>query len=98
MITVVGRLDNTACYTEQHRTRDDRRNDCAVAYTEQGYPVAGLEQNVTFERAWILLTVPQIFTDYMGRTVRVKGTIRSEGVLLPVRVEVQDYDSWTFIM
>jgi hypothetical protein len=46
----------------------------------------------------VLVTVPQLFADYMAETVRVRGKVRSDGVVMPDRVEVRDGDGWTFIL
>ena len=97
-ITVLGRLINTLCYSADDPTEYDTSPECARGNTEKGYPVAVLEADRSPKEAWILVTVPQIFVDYMGQTVRVTGEIRSSGVLVPTRVELQTEDGWMFIM
>ena len=97
-ITVMGRLINTLCYSAENPADHDTSLECAANNTAQGLPVAVLETDRSIKEAWILVTVPQIFTDYMHQNVRVQGEIRSAGVLVPVRVEVETGDGWMFIM
>lgn len=95
-IILIGHLVSTACYADA--ISEDQRNTCAIEKTRQGFPVAVIEHGAPAQKAWILLMVPQIFMDYMGRTVRVQGVVRGDGVLAPLRVELEEADGWTFIM
>ena len=97
-ITISGRLINTWCYSADDPVQYDTSLECAQQTTSQGLPVAVQEPDRPIKEAWILVTVPQIFMDYMHQTVRVQGEVRSTGVLVPNRVEIETDDGWMFIM
>jgi hypothetical protein len=72
---------------------------CAIYCARQGFPVGlatGPEPDST---VWMLLSTPQLLSDYMAQTVRIRGVVRSEGILTPVRVEAKKPDGgWTFVI
>ncbi|MGF1671696.1 MAG: hypothetical protein ACFCU6_14725, partial [Balneolaceae bacterium] len=76
------------------------REDCAEYCALQGYPVGVLIQEEGEEDyVWSIMTASQIFADYMTQIARVRGTVRSDGVLDPLDVELKDGpDSWITIM
>ncbi len=98
IITIKGQLISTICFGDENPEKHDVSLECAVENTQKGIPVAVLEAGKPAADAWILLTVPQIFSDYMGQTVRVTGDVRSQGVLNPTRVEWKKDEDWVFIM
>ena len=98
IITVTGRLISTICFSDENPDKHNDSLECATENTRQGIPVAVLEAGKSPQDAWILLTVPQIFEGYMGQAVRVTGSITSQGVLNPTRVEWRKEDGWVFIM
>ena len=50
-------------------------------------------------RVWILGGYPsQLYADYMAGTVRVEGEVRSQGVILPSKVEYKNGNTWTRIL
>ena len=107
-LTVSGILIDTHCYAlDKSNTGHDHnlpqsgfREDCAEYCALQGYPVGVLiEQEGEEDYVWAIMTASQIFADYMTQTVRVEGTVRSDGVLDPLGVELKDgEDSWITIM
>ena len=98
IITLTGRLISPICFGDENPENHDDSLECAVKNTNTGAPVAVLEEGKSPHDAWILLTVPQIFEDYLGQTVRVTGGVTSQGVLTPTRVEWKKGDGWAFIM
>ncbi len=95
---IEGILLNTGCYDESGQPSAHATPSCAMEMTLKGFPVAVLPPDQPLQQAWILLTVPQILTDYMGQPVRVRGIVRGPGVLMPLRVEVEMNGAWQFIM
>jgi len=71
---------------------------CGKACALQGFPVAVLEGGDLEGMVWILSFPSQVFADYMAQTVRVYGEFRSEGIVIPNRVEMQTSDGWLRIM
>ncbi len=71
---------------------------CARACANAGFPVAVLVGGRPEADVWVLVTAPAIFADYMAAPVRVRGIVRSQGVLIPHRVEYRDGDKWLTIM
>ncbi len=71
---------------------------CAEACANMGFPAAVLVDGKPNGDVWVLVTVPAVLADYMAEHVRVAGMVRSEGVLIPTRVEYQDGDNWLTIM
>ena len=98
IVTITGRLISPICFGDEDPKNHDDSLECAVTNTRAGAPVAVLEEGHSPHAAWILLTVPQIFQDYMGQTIRVTGGVTSKGVLTPTRVEWKKEDGWVFIM
>lgn len=60
---------------------------CARACAMQGFPVAVLENGDPEGNVWVLMTVPAMLADYMSQQVRISGTVRSAGLLIPDRIE-----------
>ena len=98
IVILTGRLISPLCFGDDNPENHDYSLECATKNTKIGAPVAVLEEGNSPLDAWILLTVPQIFEDYLGQTVRVTGGVTSQGVLTPTRVEWKKGDSWVFIM
>lgn len=107
-ISVVGILIDTSCYSSNHANMGMDHPDpiptsqsgpaCARYCALQGMPV-GLLTDGKDSPAWMLLSNPQVLSDYMGNTVRVRGVVRSQGVLTPERVEMKTADGgWTFVL
>ncbi|GIV59486.1 hypothetical protein GQ464_006100 [Rhodocaloribacter litoris] len=71
---------------------------CARFCARMGFPVAVLTGGDPGGKVWILLTNGQVLADYMSRTVRARGRVRSDGVLVPERIELRTGDGWTFIL
>ncbi len=99
---ISGTLVDTHCYADDHENvgpDHDRPEghvpDCAALCARQGLPVGVLMDD---ETVWVLVTAPAVLADYMAGTVRVTGEVRSQGVLIPHRVEVQRGDEWTFVL
>ncbi|MBN4056339.1 hypothetical protein JYT20_01325 [Rhodothermus sp. AH-315-K08] len=73
---------------------------CAKYCLRQGFP-AGLivRDDSGTETVWMLLAIPPVLGDYVATAVRVHGTVRSPGVLVPDRIEQEREDgSWSFIL
>ena len=71
---------------------------CAQACANMGFPAAVLKNGDPDDDVWVLIAVPAILADYMAETVRVRGVVRSAGILIPERVEIRDGDEWLTIM
>lgn len=107
-LVVSGILIDTHCYAldkenighDHNLPQSGFREDCAEYCALQGYPVGVLIQEEGKENyVWAIMTASQIFADYMTETARVRGTVRSDGVLDPLDVELKDGpDSWITIM
>ncbi|GIV61994.1 MAG: hypothetical protein KatS3mg044_0860 [Rhodothermaceae bacterium] len=107
-IEVIGLLVDTNCFA---RNRDNigvdhpapvpegqRGPGCARFCARQGFPVAVLTGGKPDGKVWILVTNGLVLADYMARTVRARGRVRSDGVLIPERIELQTDEGWTFIL
>jgi len=109
-LTVTGMLIDSHCYAlDKENTGHDHnlpesgfRENCAEYCALQGYPVGVLNQNEEgqqTEELWVIMTAAQIFADYMTQTVRVQGTVRTDGLLDPLQVELKTGpDEWITIM
>lgn len=107
-LVVSGILIDTHCYAldkenighDHNLPQSGFREDCAEYCALQGYPVGVLIQDEGKEDyVWAIMTASQIFADYMTETARIRGTVRSDGVLDPLDVELKDGpDSWITIM
>jgi hypothetical protein len=93
-ITLTGTLIDATCHA---RMEADAAPTCEGKYVQAGYPV-GVQTSADSGAVWILVTVPQALADYLAATVRVTGVVRSEGVLIPHRMAVQNGSTWTSIM
>ncbi|MEX0599719.1 MAG: hypothetical protein WD205_03680, partial [Rhodothermales bacterium] len=105
VIALTGTLIDTHCYADDHANAGldhDRPQgfvpDCAILCARSGFPVGLLLDDKRGPDVWILVTAPAVLADYMAQTVRVRGEVRSNGVLIPQRVELQQGDEWTFIL
>lgn len=106
-VQVVGRLIDTRCFSQDGSNlhadhpdpvpADHSGEDCAAFCARLGYPV-GVTRSDDPDDVMILLSTPQILADYMDRTVRVRAVVRSEGVLVPHRIELRAGEEWVFIM
>jgi len=88
-----GVLFDVACHAKQPENPDA----CEGRYVRRGYPV-GVRTTDMDAGAWILVTVPQALADYLTTSVRVKGVVRSEGILIPHSMSVASKAGWTTIM
>lgn len=102
---VSGTLIDTHCYGEDRRhvgLGHDRAQGfvpgCAALCARYGYPVGVLPAAMSGRTVWVLVTSPAVLADYMAEQVRVTGQIRSEGVLIPHRIELRTGDKWTYIL
>lgn len=100
--TISGTLIDTHCYADDPdnvgRHHDRQRGhvrDCAALCARQGLPAGVLADDGT---VWVLVTAPAVLADYMAGTVRIRGEVRSDGVLIPHRVEVRRGNEWTFVL
>ncbi len=91
-------LDKAANRADDHLRPEGRVPGCGAACARQGIPVAVLEGGQPDGYVWVLSFSPQVFADYMGKTVRVRGDFRADGIMVPLRVEMQTGDTWTVIM
>lgn len=89
---VTGVLIDTRCYRAARAAADE----CLSASEGRGFPVGVVRQDAE-EEVWILVTAPQMLSDYLSKTVRVRGAVRSPGVLIPHRIELQTADGWMYI-
>jgi hypothetical protein len=107
-LDVTGILIETLCYSSNESNsgmnhpnpvpESQSGEKCAQYCARQGYPV-GLLTGAPRMPVWMLLATPPLLGDYMERTVRIRGVFRSEGVLIPLRVEAEKSDgSWTFVL
>lgn len=107
-INVIGLLVDTRCFAANKKNIGMDHPDpvptsqtgaaCARYCALQGFPV-GVATGGADGPVWILLSSPQVLADYMEQTVRVRGVVRSEGVLIPERVEMRTTDGgWTFVL
>lgn len=71
---------------------------CAQACANMGFPAAVLKNGDPDDEVWVLIAVPAFLANYMAETVRVRGVVRSAGILIPERVEIRDGDEWLTIM
>jgi hypothetical protein len=104
-VVVTGILIDSRCHSSDpsHVSNDhvidgELVKACATKCAKLGFPTAILEASEDGSRVWMLVANAQALADYMAGTVRVTGSIRSEGVLVPDRVELQSGDTWTIIM
>lgn len=93
-LTLTGILVDVTCHARHGTGATDQ---CEGRFVREGYPV-GLKTGRDRSSIWILVTVPQAFGDYLTTTARVTGIVRSDGVLIPHRMEVQDGSQWTTVM
>ncbi len=70
---------------------------CARYCALQGFPV-GLATEGRDGPVWMLLSTPPVLADYMAQYVRIRGVVRSKGVLIPERIEMKSGDEWKFVM
>ncbi len=107
-LEVVGTLIDTNCFS---RSRENLGVDhpqpipegqkgpaCARFCARQGFPVAVLAGGKAEGRVWILMTNGMVLADYMAQTVRARGVVRSDGILIPERIELETDNGWTFIL
>ena len=106
-IQVAGRLIDTRCFHldkevnihNDHNRPEGQVPACAQACARQGIPVALLENGDLQGRVWILGGYPsQLYAEYMAGTVCVVGEVRSQGVILPSKVEYKNGETWTRIL
>ncbi len=72
---------------------------CARFCAREGFPVGLATGTKEGSRVWMLLSTPPLLSDYMAQTVRIRGVVRSEGILTPLRVEAKRPDGgWTFVI
>ncbi len=92
------RLDKAANRADDHLRPEGRVPGCGAACARQGIPVAVLEEGRPEGYVWVLAFPPQALAEYVGQTVRVRGDYRAEGILEPLRVEMQAAGGWTVIL
>ncbi len=107
-LEVVGLLVDTNCFSRDkanigldhpHPVPEGQRGPaCARFCARQGFPVAVLTDGAPDGKVWILLANGQVLADYMAGTVRARGLVRSDGILIPERIELKTDDGWTFIL
>lgn len=105
-LSMEGTLIDTRCYPlnkDVNRGMDHERPEgfvkaCATACAMQGFPVAVLRGGETDGEVWVLMTVPAVLADYMAEEVRIQGTVRSMGILIPERVETLSDGEWLTIL
>lgn len=105
-LTVLGTLIDSRCFQldkDTNRADDHVRPEgpvaaCAEACARQGWPVAVLEGGRPEGYVWMLSFPAPVFAEYMAQPVRVLGQFRSEGILVPQRVEVRSGEAWTVIL
>lgn len=104
-MVLTGVLIDTHCYADDHSHVGDDHDrpqghvpGCAGLCARQGFPVGVLVNGQEGEAVWILVSVPAVLADYMAETVRVTGEVRSEGVLIPLRIELKAGPEWTYIL
>ena len=91
-VTVEGELVSAKCYLREGLTGNDHlgMEDCGTTCVRSGNPVGLL----TAEGAYYTLVVPAPeITDHVGRTLRVRGTIKA-GSVVPDQLEMKEGDSW----
>lgn len=91
-ISVTGTLFDVTCDTQGISP-----GECDGTYVSQGDPV-GLRTKEGTNDVWILVMVPQALADYLNATARAKGRVRSNGVLVPLQIEVRNGSVWTAVM
>ncbi len=104
-IAITGILIDSRCFSldpantgVDHERPEGPVIACAQACAKAGFPVAVLVDGDPNGDVWVLVTVPAVFSDFMAETVRVRGTVRSAGVLIPERVAYRSNDEWITIM
>lgn len=107
-LDVSGLLVDTNCFAHNHDNLHVDHPDpvptsqtgpnCARYCAKLGFPVAVLTDGQKNGKVWVLVTVGQALADYMGQTVRARGVIRADGILIPERMEVKSDEGWTFIL
>ncbi len=104
-VEVSGVLVDTRCFAldkantgNDHTRPEGRVPGCGAACARQGIPVAVLEEGRPEGYVWVLAFPPQALAEYVGETVRVRGDYRAEGILEPLRVEMQAAGGWTVIL
>ncbi len=107
-LEVVGLLVDTNCFSRDranigldhpHPVPEGQMGPaCARFCARQGFPVAILTGGDPDGKVWILLANGQVLADYMAGTVRARGLVRSDGILIPERIELKTDDGWTFIL
>lgn len=105
VVTVSDTLIDTHCYASDHanlKMDHDRPEGhvpgCGAICAREGFPVGLLIDGVRDAQVWVLVTSPPVLADYMSRTVRIRGEVRSKGVLIPQRIELENQDGWTYIL
>lgn len=107
-ITVSGTLVDTRCFAVDRINvgmdhpapvpANHSGEACAKYCARQGFPV-GLAAGEDDSDVWILLSTPPLLSDYMAQIVRIRGVVRSAGILTPIRVEARTSDGrWTFVI
>lgn len=72
---------------------------CARFCAREGFPVGLATGTKKDSPVWMLLSTPPLLSDYMAQTVRIRGVVRSEGIITPLRVEAKRPDGgWTFVI
>ena len=101
-LVVIGTLVDTRCFAldksnigDDHIRPEGHVPACGTACAMQGIPVAVLEGGVPTGKPWILVSYPsQIFAEYIASTVRVLGQFGSDGILVPINVDIETDDGW----
>lgn len=102
-LVVIGTLMDAQCFAQQKEERGPKAAheqagtfDCSGQFVEQGAPAALIEENTLprDEATWILVSVPQMLRNHMADRARVSGQFRSNGVLVPHRIDIDDDGEW----
>lgn len=102
-LVVIGTLMDAQCFAQHKKELGSKAAheqagtfDCSGQFVEQGAPAALLEKSSTprDEATWILVSVPQMLRNHMADRARVSGQFRSNGVLVPHRIDIDDDGEW----
>lgn len=105
VLQVSGTLVDSRCYgmdkshiSNDHDLPEGHIVACGTACARRGFPVAVVEGGAEDGAVWMLLANAQALADYVSATVRVEGTFRDTGILIPTRIELKTRDGWTIVM
>ena len=73
--------------------------NCAAKCAQQNYPIGVLMSQKNFgTKVWVIRTSGQLFTDYMTKTIKVRGLFITAGLIEPISIQVNDNENWITLL